>query len=674
MSPSRSAAAERIEKLREEIREHDYAYYVLNRPRISDEAYDRLLKELQTLEETHPELIAADSPTRRVGSDLTKTFPTVRHSEPMMSLSNTYSEEELLDFDRRVRELLEGERYAYVCELKFDGVAISLIYENGRLVRGVTRGDGEQGEDITNNLRTIRSIPLSFKPPGKEFDRIEVRGEALMFRDDFLKMNARRAEAGEALFANPRNSTAGTLKLQDPREVAARPLKFFAYYVRALGGKSRWKTHEEGLQELERLRFPVMAVHRVCQTVADVMRFCKEWEEKRDSLPFDIDGAVVKVNDLRQQQNLGATARAPRWAIAFKFKARQAVTAVRAISLQVGRTGVVSPVAELEPVFLAGSTISRVTLHNEDFINEKDVRAGDMVVIEKGGDVIPKIVSVVPDKRPANSKKYRFPSTCPVCRSPIEKAAGESAWRCENIGCDAQVKKRIEHYSSRHAMDIENLGEAVVAQLVDAGLIHDAGDLYFLKAEMLLELERMGKKSVENLLTAIERSKSQPLERLIYALGIRFVGEEGAKDLARDFKTLAALMQAGEDELVAVEGIGERTAHTIVHFFQNPGNRKVIKKLIDAGVNTKAASGHRPTVEAVFKGKTFVLTGTLPSLTRPEATRLIEDRGGRVSGSVSKKTDFVLAGEEAGSKLDKAKSLGVKIIDEATFLKMLGNR
>lgn len=660
-------AQDKINSLRTLIQEHDHNYYVLNQPTIPDEKYDTLMRELIELEMEHPELITPDSPTQRVGSDLTKSFPTVRHIQPMMSLSNTYSKEELDEFDRRVAELLEGQRYEYVCEMKFDGVAISLIYENGYLVRGVTRGDGEKGEDVTVNLKTIRSIPLNVGHKGN----LEIRGEVLMNREDFMQMNQRRTEAGEAPFANPRNSSAGTLKIQDPKQVASRPLKFFSYYLRSLGQSGSFKSHFESLKELEKLKFPVMNAYRLCKDIHEVFNFCREWEAKRDSLPFDIDGVVIKVNNFRQQETLGATAKSPRWAIAFKFKAQQVETKVLGITLQVGRTGVVSPVAELEPVFLAGSTISRVTLHNEDFISEKDIRIGDMVVIEKGGDVIPKISQVVLEKRSPASKKFKFPSKCPVCNTEIVKTEGESAWRCENIACDAQVKKRIEHFCSRDAMDIDNLGEAVVAQLVDHRMIKDLADLYYLKMDALIELERMGKKSAQNLIDGIEKSKHQSLEKLIYALGIRFVGEESAKDLAKGFKTLEALMHTGEDVLLNIPGIGERTAHSIFQFFKNQKNLEVIAKLIKAGVNTKMTGDSSRSFPQVFAGKTFVLTGTLPTFSRDEAKKMIEDRGGKVSGSVSKKTDYVLAGEEAGSKLTKAKEQGVAVIDEAEFQKMI---
>ncbi len=662
------SAEKEIARLRRVLDEHNYRYYVLNQPSIADEEFDRMMTRLIELENAHPSLITPESPSRRVGSDLTKNFPTVRHVQPMMSLSNSYDEQDLAEFDRRVRELLEGASYEYLCELKFDGVAISLIYERGRLVRGLTRGDGEQGEDVTPNLRTIRSIPLEIRKPVAE--SFEVRGEVLMYRTDFQALNQRRIDAGEAPFANPRNSSAGTLKLQDPREVATRPLRFLSYYLRTLGRRESLASHEDGLHALEEMRFPVMKTARKCPSLDAVMDYCREWESKRNDLPFDIDGVVVKVNKLSQQEILGATAKSPRWAIAFKFKAQQVETRVTDIALQVGRTGTISPVAELEPVFLAGSTISRATLHNEDFIREKDIRVGDYVWIEKGGDVIPKVTQVIESKRPSSARPFQFPTTCPVCGHEITR--DESSRRCENLSCDAQVKRRIEHYSSRHAMDIANLGEAVVAQLVDAGLIHDCADLYMLKKSALVELERMGDKSAQNLLDAIEDSKSRSLERLLFGLGIRFVGEESAKDLAAHFKSLEVIQQANEAELLAVDGVGEKMAGSIAAFFRNPDSKRVLAKLVRAGVATRYREDPQAAgIRQVFAGKTFVLTGTLPTLSREEASKWIEWRGGKVSGSVSKKTDFVLAGEDAGSKLAKARELGVTVIDEETFQRMM---
>lgn len=654
-----------IQELREKIRYHDYCYYVLNQPEITDEEYDRLMQELMQLEAAHPERVTPDSPTQRVGSDLTKQFPTARHEVSMLSLANTYTEGEVADFHRRVKEGLGGASFGYICELKFDGVAISLIYENGLLIRGITRGDGTTGEVITSNLRTIRSIPLSLKQPVS----IEVRGEVIIFRDDFLKMNQQREANGEPLFANPRNCAAGSLKLQDPKLVAARPLRFFAYYLRPLSDALSIATHEQAIQTLESLQFPVMSAYRRCLTIQEVLEYARHWESRRDELPFDIDGIVVKVNRLDQQEILGATAKSPRWAMAFKFKARQAETVVRNISLQVGRTGVIAPVAECDPVFLGGSTISRVTLHNEDFIREKDIRVGDTVIIEKGGDVIPKISSVVLNKRPHHTVPFTFPKDCPVCGSPLNRSPEESAWRCENLQCDAQVKRRIEHFCSRDAMDIENLGEAVIGQLVDEGLIRNPADLYTLTVEQLTPLERMGEKSASNILKAIEESKSRSLERLIYALGIRYVGEEAAKDLARTAGSLNRLMTMTPEELSSVHGIGERTAESVRRFFQNPQNIQLIRRLQDYGINPQYTAPQQET--QTLNGKTFVLTGTLPNLTREEAKQLIERHGGYVSSSVSRKTHYVVAGKDPGSKLDKAKSLGIPVIDEQALRQMM---
>lgn len=658
----------RILELREEIRRHDYRYYALNDPEISDESYDRMMKELSELEEQYPEVVTGDSPTQRVGSDLTKQFPSFSHAAPMLSLANTYTEGDLLDFDRRVREGLDGETYEYVCELKFDGVAVSLIYENGQLIRGVTRGDGEKGEVITANLKTIRSIPLSINEAG--IAELEVRGEVIMFRDDFIRLNQQRENDGEPPFANPRNCTAGSLKLQDPKSVAARPLKFFAYYAR--GGKDNpvFPTHEAGLRYLEERMFPVMNSYRRCHSIKDVLAFAKEWEDKRDSLPFEIDGIVVKVNDSEQQARLGATAKSPRWAIAFKFKARQAVSVIRNIVLQVGRTGVIAPVAECDPVLLGGSIISRITLHNEDFIREKDIRIGDAVVVEKGGDVIPKVAGVIYEKRPSESRSFTFPVNCPVCESALARDPGEAAWRCDNPRCDAQVKRRIQHFCSRDAMDIANLGESVIAQLVDNGLIRDPADLYELTSEKLVPLERIGEKSAANIIDAIYKSREQSLARLIYALGIRYVGEESAKDLARTARSAERLMAMTTEKLQLIHGIGERMAESIRRYFDEPENVKLVQRLIRLGVNPVYAEPEKK--DRPFEGKTFVLTGTLPTFTRDKAKALIEERGGHVAASVSKKTNFVITGEDAGSKLEKAKSLGIAIIDESEFKKIAG--
>jgi len=673
---NKTSVAERIEQLRAEIREHDYRYYVLAQPTISDYQYDMLMKELIELEKQHPELITPDSPTQRVGGEPTKEFPTVVHDVPMLSLSNTYSHEELFDFDRRVKTLLPKQSYEYVTELKFDGVAISLKYENGVLVRGATRGDGVRGDEITNNLKTIRSIPLRIPLDidgqiGKRLLRsIEVRGEVFMRKKDFEKMNEERELQGEKLFANPRNATAGTLKLQDPKQVAERPLQFFAYYL--MSGTGELKSHYENMQILKRLKFPVNENIRLCKNIDEVKKFCDEWEEKRDKLPYEIDGVVVKVNSLKQQELLGSVAKSPRWAIAYKFAARQAETLLRGITLQVGRVGTVTPVAELKPVFLAGSTISRATLHNEDYIREKDIRVGDTVVIEKSGDVIPKVNGVVLVKRPKSAVAFKMPDSCPVCGSPIVRPVGEASYYCENYECPSQVRGRIEHFAARGAMDIEGLGEAVINQLVELGFIKNYGDIYSLhqRKEELVRLERWGEKSVQNLLDAIERSKSQPFHRLLYALGIRYVGAEVARILADSFGSIEKLQKASEEELQSAYEIGPRIAQSVVRFFRDKRNMEVIEKLKKAGV-TLEVKEHEKQVRGALAGKTFVLTGALTNFTREEAKAMIEEHGGKVSSSLSKKTDYVIVGAEPGSKYDKAKALGIKILGEEEFMKLI---
>ncbi len=659
----------RIKELRKLIEKYDYEYYVLAQPSISDYEYDQLMKELETLEKAHPEFITPDSPTQRVSGQPIKEFPTVVHRKPMLSLSNTYSETEFREFDRRVRSALAGQQVEYVAELKIDGLAVSLIYENGRFSLGATRGDGIQGDDITPNLRTIRAIPLRVKgdniPP-----LFEVRGEVYMPKKAFARLNQEREEQGETLFANPRNAAAGSLKLQDPKLVARRGLSFWAYYLDSDTPGFLADTHYENMLKLREMGFPVNPNMRLCQTLDDVFDYFKEWEKKRDSLPYEIDGVVVKVNDLRQQEFLGSTAKSPRWAIAYKFKAIQVETVLERIVWQVGRTGIVTPVAELRPVQLAGTTVSRATLHNVDEIMRKDIHEGDYVYLEKGGDIIPKVVGVNKEKRKGKPKPVEIPKTCPVCGTPLIRLEGEVAIRCPNLNCPAQIKRRIEHFASRGAMDIEGMGTALVDMLVDKGLIKSFADIYHLKKDEVAKLERMGEKSAQNLLTAIERSKQQPLDRLIFALGIPYIGSTAAKILANRFKSLQALMNASYEELEQIEGIGEKMAQSIVEFFKNEQNRKVIDELIKAGVRTEAEEQEKQGTE--LEGKIFVLTGTLPHLKRTEAAKLIEKHGGKVASSVSGKTSFVLAGEDPGSKYDKAKQLGVPIIDEETFLRMIG--
>jgi len=665
---------DKIEKLREELRFHEYRYYVLGDPIISDYEYDKLMEELISLEKENPDLVTPDSPSQRVGGESTKEFPSVVHQAPMLSLSNTYTQEELKEFDDRVRKLLAGEKFEYVTELKFDGIAVSLIYRDGLLIQGATRGDGTRGDDITANLRTIKSIPLKlfFKPGFPK--NIEVRGEVFMSKKGFLSLNREQEKKEEKLFANPRNATAGSLKLQDPRVVAERPLEFSAYYLRIINPDEvsteiDTSTHKARLHLLRELGLPVSRHAVLRKSITDVIDFCNEWEDKRDSLPFEIDGIVVKVNSINQQERLGSTAKSPRWAIAYKFKARQATTELMDIHLQVGRTGVVTPVAVLKPVLLAGSTISRATLHNEDEIKRKDIRIGDTVLIEKGGDVIPKIVKVITEKRPSDAVPFKMPDHCPVCSGPLVRIEGEARVQCENVSCPAQVHRRIEHFASRGAMNIEGLGEALIVQLVDKGLVRDYGDLYFLKKEDIEALERMGNKSAEKLLINIEASKNRPLDRVIFALGIRYVGAGVATILADNFGSVDNLKKAGVEELTGIEGVGPSIAESVVMFFSQKANLSVIEKLKGAGVVMEEE--RQPKKKGIFAGKIFVLTGALSRFTREGAADLIASEGGEVKSSVSSKTDFILVGQNPGSKYGKALDLGIEVMDEETFVKLL---
>jgi DNA ligase (NAD+) len=574
-----SSTLKRIEELRKLLLEHDYRYYVLAQPTISDQQYDRLMRELIGLEREHPELATPDSPTQRVGGEPTKEFPTVTHAVPMLSLSNTYNEEEVRDFDRRVRSALGEEPFRYVCELKFDGVAISLTYEGGLLARGATRGDGFQGDEITQNLKTIRSIPLRLRTRKKGMEDLEVRGEVYMKRDDFRRMNEERELAGEKTFINPRNSAAGTLKLQDPKIVATRPLNFVAYFMRS--GTTELSSHSENLRTLRELGFPVSEHARVSTTVDEVVRYWSEWEARRDDLPYDIDGVVVKVDSLAQQARLGTIAKSPRWAIAFKFAARQARTVLKSIRLQVGRIGTITPVADLEPVFVGGTTVSRATLHNEDYIKELDIRPGDTVVVEKGGDVIPKVSEVIREKRPRGTKPFTMPDKCPECGSKISRPEGEANYYCENSECPAQVRARIGHFAHRGAMDIEGLGEALVDQLVSLGFIQSYADLYELhkKRDRLVQLEHWGEKSADNLLAAIEESKKRPFWRVVFAIGIRHVGAGVTQLIVNHVRSMDKLMEASQEELQEIQGVGPRIAESVRRFFEDKHNRKLIERL-----------------------------------------------------------------------------------------------
>ena len=660
----------RIESLRAQLREHDYRYYVLAQPTISDQEYDRLMRELMDLEGANPGTITRDSPSQRVGGQPTKEFQTVTHAIPMLSLSNTYNEDEVKDFDRRVRSALGAEQFRYVGELKFDGVAVSLLFKNGVFVRGATRGDGTQGDDITQNLRTIRSIPLKVMGNKKGMEEFEVRGEVYMRRQDFRTMNEERERAGEKLFINPRNSAAGTLKLQDPRIVAGRPLNFVAYYLRAPEAKR--SGHYDNLKILRELGFPVSEHTKICRDAGAVVEYWRNWEQRRDTLPYDIDGVVVKVDSLDQQNRLGMIAKSPRWAIAFKFAARQATTVLKEIRFQVGRVGTITPVADLEPVFVGGSTVSRATLHNEDYIKELDIRPGDTVVVEKGGDVIPKVSSVVKEQRRPGTKPFLMPGKCPECGSRISRPEEEANYYCENSECPAQIRARIEHFAHRGAMDIEGLGEAVADQLVSLEFIHNYADLYELHKHRgkLVDLDRWGEKSVENLLEAIEVSKQKPFGRVLFALGIRHVGASVAQLLVNEFRSMDTFMDASHDDLQIVQGVGPQIADSVRRFMDDRHNRRIIERLKKAGLRLEDKE-RRVIRQSPLNGKTLVLTGTLSSLSREEAKQRIEELGGHVASSVSNKTDYVVVGADAGSKFDKAEKLGVRTIDENEFTKLL---
>jgi DNA ligase (NAD+) len=664
-------AAERAKALRAEIERHNYAYYVLDAPTVPDAEYDRLFNELAEIERSHPALVTPDSPTQHVGARPAPEFSQVTHRTPMLSLSNAFSAEDVANFDRRVREGLEREQVEYAAEPKFDGLAISLTYENGRFTAGATRGDGYTGEDVTNNLRTVRSIPLRLQ--GEHPPRLlEVRGEVLMLRRDFEKMNERARAAGEKEFANPRNAAAGSLRQLDPRVTAQRPLRFFAYALAGMEGRAMPLTHAAVLDLLRDWGFPVAAERAVVQGAEGMLRYYDEIGAKREKLPYDIDGVVYKVNRLSDQDNLGHVSRAPRFAIAHKYPAQEELTVVEGIEVFVGRTGALTPVARLRPVFVGGVTVTNATLHNEDEVRRKDIRIGDTVIVRRAGDVIPEVVAPVKEKRDGSEIEFEMPQRCPVCGSGVMRLPDEAAARCSGgLFCAAQRKRAILHFASRRAMDIEGLGEKLVDQLVDAALVKTPADIYHLDLATLAALERMGEKSAQNIVDAIEKSKQTTLARLVFALGIRNVGEATAKDLARHCGSLRALMESGEDELQQVPDVGPVVAESIARFFAEPHNREVIKALEQAGVRAVDEGERRPAAAAALGGKTFVLTGTLPTLTRDEATALIEAQGGKVSGSVSKKTDYVVAGAEAGAKLEKAHELGVAVLDEDGLRQLL---
>ena len=670
--PKRSPVEKAINQLREVIQHHDDRYYLQEDPEISDREYDLLIEKLRELEKKHPELVTPDSPTQRVGGRPAEGFPEFIHRRPMLSLDNSYSIDELRAFDERCRRLAGGKALDYVAELKIDGLSLSIHYENGLFVRGVTRGDGSRGEDVTTNARTIRSVPLKLRSvAGKIAREIEVRGEAYLSQKVFEGINAEREEEGEPRFANPRNAASGAIRQLDPGMVAKRKLDMFAYDVLA-GDLKPFATHWEALDWAERAGFRVNANRKLCKTIDEVIEFCNATEARRDGLGYEIDGVVVKVNSTALQDQFGATGKAPRWAIAYKYAARQATTQVLEIVVQVGRTGALTPVALLEPVQLGGVTVSRSTLHNEDEIERLGLRLGDWVLIERGGDVIPKVIKVVDSKRTGREKKFRMPATCPVCDGRVSRPEGEALSRCVAADCPAQLIGRLLHFASRRAMRIEGLGFALAEQLIAGKVISDVADLYSLKLDDLASLERMAEKSASNILSEIEASKSRELWRLIYGLGIRHVGERTAGILARHFGSLERLGRASVEELDDIHEIGLTMAQSIRDWFDDPGNEQLCRRLHEAGVRTETETMAGGPEDQRFAGQQFVLTGTLPGMTRDEARALIEGSGGRVTSTVSKKTDFVVAGAEPGSKLDRANQLGVQVIDEAGFKKMLG--
>ncbi len=655
--------AKKIEDLREKLRHHEYLYYVLDTPEISDAEYDALTHELQALETAHPELITPDSPTQRVGGKPREGFVKVAHSSPMLSLDNALGEAELRDFDRRVRGLLPDEPVAYVAELKLDGLSMAVHYRDGKLAQALTRGDGTVGEDVTENARTIRSIPLALKG---HRENLEVRGEVVLNRKAFEKLNAEQDAHERPRFANPRNAAAGSLRMLDHRVTASRQLEYFTYFLFADGVQAQ-PTQWEALEALKKLGFKVISERKVCKDIEELVAFCLHWEERRDSLPFEIDGVVAKVDSVEQQNRLGWTAKAPRWAIAYKFPARQEKTRIESIEINVGRTGAVTPWAKLQPVVIGGVTVSRATLHNEDEVERLGVQNGDWVLVERAGDVIPKVVRVVEQGK--DRHPFHMPRHCPVCGGEIVRPEGEVISRCINTNCPARLKESVLHFAARGVMDIDGMGEALVDQLVDRGLVKNVADLYQLKLEDLLELERMGKKSAEKLLANIEASRRQPLPRILNGLGIPFVGERTAQLLADAFGDLDKIAEASEDELQRAEEVGPKVAQSIRRFFDEKRNRDLVERLRDAGFIFKYEAKRKQ--GGKLAGVTFVLTGTLPGMTREEAESLIESQGGKVSGSVSRKTGYVVAGAEPGSKLDKATALGVRVIDEAGLRSLL---
>ena len=666
----RAADLAEADKLRREIRHNEYLYYVLDAPEITDSEYDRMMVRLRELEARYPDSIPADSPTQRVGGRVSSQFTEVRHLEPLLSLGNVFSAEELRAFDERVRSgLPAGSKVEYVMEPKIDGLACSLIYENGKLVRAATRGDGVVGENVTANVRTIRSIPLTLKVPEGEAvpELLDVRGEVYMPRQAFMRLNEQRAERGESEFANPRNAAAGSLRQLDPQVTASRSLSFFAYYLVGEGAQPK---HSESLALLARYGFKVSENYKVVENIDEAIKYIGDFNELRQGLSYDTDGAVIKVNDVYQQRILGATGKDPRWATAYKYPPEQAETTLEDIDWRVGRTGVLTPTAVLTPVKLSGSVISRATLHNEDFIRAKDIRIGDRVVINKAGEIIPEVLRVVVEKRTGDEKEVEIPSVCPECGWRVERQGEEAAIRCTNPHCPALGREGLIHFVSRDAMNIDGCGPSVINALLDAGLVRDAADLYSLRKEDLLKLERMGEKSADNLLAALAESKKNELDKLLFALGIRHVGAKVARILATEFGSMEKLQQAQPEELAQIRDIGDKIAESAVTWLNVPANIDLVERLAAAGL-TMTFTPPASQEDNPFFGKTLVFTGTMPTLGRAEAKTMAQDVGAKVSGSVSKKTDYVIAGAEAGSKLEKAQQLGVTVIDEAEFLRLL---
>ncbi len=659
---------QKIKTLRKELQEHNYRYYVLDEPTISDYEFDMKLKELQALEQQHPEFYDPNSPTLRVGGQVTKNFETVVHEHRMYSLDNSYSKEDLEDWEKRIQRILGDVPLEYVCELKYDGASISLTYENGQLVRAVTRGDGFQGDDVTTNVKTIKSVPLKLR--GDYPPKFDIRGEIILTLEGFAKMNQERIENGEEPYMNPRNTASGSLKLQDSALVAQRPLDCLLY---SIVGASGLKTQFEVLEKARSWGFKVPTVAKLCKSIDEVLKFVEYWDVHRHELPYETDGVVIKVNSLQQQEELGYTAKSPRWAMAYKFKAEQAATVLNTITYQVGRTGAITPVANLEPVLLAGTTVKRASLHNADQIAKLDIREGDTVFVEKGGEIIPKIIGVDFTKRDPNSEPTKYIEHCPECGTQLVRKEGEAQHFCPNdTGCPPQITGRIQHFISRKAMDIEGLGGETVELLYKEGLIENYADLYTLTVDQIIPLERMAEKSAENLVKGVEASKKIPFERVLFALGIRYVGETVAKKLAKAYKNIDALMAASEEELTAVDEIGERIAQSVVQFFQNPTNQEIIQRLKSYGLQFSLSEEQLQNQSDILKGKTFVVSGVFEKLSRNELKKLIEDNGGKVASSISSKTSFVVAGANMGpSKKTKAESLGVPIISEQEFLAML---